>query len=83
MIQVPTNLISANSSTTNTAGTPVQAATRPRLVAKSVSGHRAITPRSISIGSKNGKESGPDPMQVWNKNRGSIILANFLPLRLM
>ncbi|KAH0558977.1 hypothetical protein GP486_004410, partial [Trichoglossum hirsutum] len=45
------------------------AASRPRLVAKTVNGTRDVTPRSGSNGSGNGRGSGPDPNQVWNKNR--------------
>ncbi|KAI9859137.1 MAG: hypothetical protein M1813_007093 [Trichoglossum hirsutum] len=45
------------------------AASRPRLVAKTVNGMRDVTPRSGSNGSGNGRGSGPDPNQVWNKNR--------------
>ena len=39
---------------------------RPRLVAKSSTGHQL---GSKPVGNKY-KESGPDPLQVWNKNRG-------------
>ena len=48
----------------------MQSAPRPRLVAKTASGHRALAPKSIDITSKFGKGSGPDPNQVWNRNRG-------------
>lgn len=57
------NIPSASSSTTSLAQ-----GSRPRLVAKSTSG--------LSNSAKNAKSSGrngaiPDPMQVWNKNRGN------------
>ncbi|KKZ62032.1 hypothetical protein EMCG_03494 [[Emmonsia] crescens] len=41
---------------------------KPRLVAKSAGGLRDSTPKSTGIGNKNGN-GGPDPNQVWNKNR--------------
>ncbi|OJD19389.1 hypothetical protein AJ78_00659 [Emergomyces pasteurianus Ep9510] len=41
---------------------------KPRLVAKSTGGLRDLTPKSTGIGNKNGNV-GPDPNQVWNKNR--------------
>lgn len=50
-------------STTN----PGAQGARPRLVAKSNTGHQV---GSKPIGN-NYKESGPDPLQVWNKNRGA------------
>ena len=45
---------------------PVQ---RPRLVAKSAG---LTKPTKTHFGSRNGS-SGPDPMQVWNRNRGEPI----------
>ena len=51
-------------------GTGPQGLARPRLVAKSASGQRASTPKSASLGNKTDKHSGPDPNQVWNRNRG-------------
>lgn len=57
---------SAMSATATTTALPLP---RPRLVAKSASGHQASAPKSAGPGFKNGA-SGPDPMQVWNKNRG-------------
>ena len=42
---------------------------RPRLVAKAASGQRASTPKSSNYGNKTDKD-GPDPNQVWNRNRG-------------
>ncbi|KAL2376323.1 hypothetical protein RJZ90_007593 [Blastomyces dermatitidis] len=41
---------------------------KPRLVAKSTGGLRDSTPKLTGIGSKSGN-GGPDPNQVWNKNR--------------
>lgn len=46
-------------------------APRPRLVAKTASGTKASAPKSSHYGSRNGG-SGPDPMQVWNRNRGVL-----------
>jgi len=54
------------SATTTTTAPP---APRPRLVAKSASGQQASAPKASGSGYKNGGK-GPDPMQVWNKNRG-------------
>lgn len=59
-------MCSAMSTTTTMTAPP---APRPRLVAKSASGHQASAPKSANSGFRNGG-SGPDPMQVWNKNRG-------------
>ena len=47
-------------------------ASRPRLVAKPASSQR-IAPKSLAMGLKKGGASGPDPNQVWNRNRGWII----------
>ncbi|KAI9871009.1 MAG: hypothetical protein M1830_003537, partial [Pleopsidium flavum] len=49
--------------------TSIQPTPRPRLVAKSGSGLRDATPKSTHSASKTGRGSGPDPNQVWNKNR--------------
>ena len=46
-----------------------QPAPRPRLVAKSGSGLRDATPKTMNSTNKSGRGSGPDPNQVWNKNR--------------
>ncbi|MCJ1287734.1 hypothetical protein MMC26_007086 [Xylographa opegraphella] len=46
-----------------------QLAPRPRLVAKSASGTRNSIPKALIMGSKAGKGTGPDPNQVWNRNR--------------
>ncbi|MCJ1305264.1 hypothetical protein MMC08_008078, partial [Hypocenomyce scalaris] len=46
-----------------------QPAPRPRLVAKTASGQRASTPKPANTAYKNGRGSGPDPLQVWNRNR--------------
>lgn len=54
------------STTTTTTAPP---APRARLVAKSASGQQASVPKASGTGYKNGGK-GPDPMQVWNKNRG-------------
>ncbi|KAI9679281.1 MAG: hypothetical protein M1817_005301 [Caeruleum heppii] len=51
------------------AGSPNQSAPRPRLVAKTGSGLRDAVPRPNSASAGGGKGSGPDPSQVWNKNR--------------
>ena len=59
---------SVMSATATTTAAPLP---RPRLVAKSASGHQASAPKSAGSGFKNGG-SGPDPMQVWNKNRGMV-----------
>ena len=47
-----------------------QSALRPRLVAKSASGPRTSTPKAMNLNAKGGKGTGPDPNQVWNRNRG-------------
>ncbi|KAL8944331.1 MAG: hypothetical protein Q9216_000516 [Gyalolechia sp. 2 TL-2023] len=44
---------------------------RPRLVAKTASGHQASTPKNTGPNFKNGGASGPDPLQVWNRNRAA------------
>ncbi|MCJ1312582.1 hypothetical protein MMC25_006256 [Agyrium rufum] len=41
---------------------------RPRLVAKALSGNKALAPKTFAL-AKGGRELGPDPNQVWNKNR--------------
>ncbi|KAK2745496.1 hypothetical protein FQN55_006192 [Onygenales sp. PD_40] len=41
---------------------------KPRLVAKTAGGLRDSIPKSTGLGNKNGA-GGPDPNQVWNKNR--------------
>lgn len=46
-----------------------QPAPRPRLVAKTASGQRASAPKPAHAAYKNGKGTGPDPLQVWNRNR--------------
>lgn len=56
-------------STATNPGNTVPPAPRPRLVAKSASGHQTSTPKSMNSASKNGSGSGPDPNQVWNRNR--------------
>ena len=61
---------SVNNSTSSTSSAINQAAARPRLVAKTASGHRSVTPKSLNMASKNGRNAGPDPNQVWNRNRG-------------
>ncbi|MCJ1404867.1 hypothetical protein MMC11_008093 [Xylographa trunciseda] len=48
-----------------------QSMPRPRLVAKSASGTRNSIPKALIMGSKTGKGAGPDPNQVWNRNRVS------------
>ncbi|MCJ1477699.1 hypothetical protein MMC13_006372 [Lambiella insularis] len=49
----------------------MQSAPRPRLVAKPASGHRNAVPKALTMGAKAGKGAGPDPNQVWNRNRVS------------
>ncbi|KAL8709981.1 MAG: hypothetical protein Q9220_005432 [cf. Caloplaca sp. 1 TL-2023] len=44
---------------------------RPRLVAKPASGHQASTSKSSASAFRNGGSSGPDPLQVWNRNRAA------------
>ncbi|KAL8689145.1 MAG: hypothetical protein Q9218_005117 [Villophora microphyllina] len=44
---------------------------RPRLVAKPASGHQASASKSSASGFRNGAGSGPDPLQVWNRNRAA------------
>ncbi|KAL8921200.1 MAG: hypothetical protein Q9208_005810 [Pyrenodesmia sp. 3 TL-2023] len=44
---------------------------RPRLVAKSASGQQASAPQSTGSKFKSGAASGPDPLQVWNRNRAA------------
>ncbi|KAG8527420.1 uncharacterized protein KY384_007572 [Bacidia gigantensis] len=53
-----------NATTTNGTGS-LLLASRPRLVAKSSGAKQAKT----AFGSRNG--AGPDPMQVWNRNRST------------
>ncbi|KAI9797433.1 MAG: hypothetical protein M1833_005473 [Piccolia ochrophora] len=50
-------------------GTLSQGASRPRLVAKSGSGPRDAAPRKMTLPSAGEQVKGPDPSQVWNKNR--------------
>lgn len=52
-----------------TPGTTLPPAPRPRLVAKTASGNKVSAPKPSHFGTKHGA-SGPDPMQVWNRNRG-------------
>lgn len=60
-----------NAMTGSATGASAQAALRPRLVAKSASASRSSTPKTLSMGGKNGRGGpGPDPNQVWNRNRG-------------
>lgn len=47
----------------------VQPSSRPRLIAKSGSGLRDASLKTYKPAGKNG--TGPDPMQVWNKNRAA------------
>ncbi|OJD27891.1 hypothetical protein ACJ73_00708 [Blastomyces percursus] len=54
----------SSSSSTPSASQPA----KPRLVAKSTGGLRDSTLKLTGIGSKSGN-GGPDPNQVWNKNR--------------
>ena len=52
-------------------GTTLPPVPRPRLVAKTASANKISAPKPSHFGNKNGG-SGPDPMQVWNRNRGKI-----------
>ena len=70
---VPPAIKSAAATNNAAAGTGPQGP-RPRLVAKSASGQRASAPKAMSLGNKTDKQSGPDPNQVWNRNRG---MSNF------
>ncbi|KAI4231780.1 MAG: hypothetical protein LQ349_005395 [Xanthoria aureola] len=57
-----------------TSTTPVNnapSAPRPRLVAKTASGHQATTSRPPGSTFRNGGGSGPDASQVWNRNRAA------------
>ncbi|KAL8639838.1 MAG: hypothetical protein Q9228_003172 [Teloschistes exilis] len=45
---------------------------RPRLVAKPASGHQPPASKSSVSGFRNGAGSGPDPLQVWNRNRAAL-----------
>ncbi|KAL8997204.1 MAG: hypothetical protein Q9169_003470 [Polycauliona sp. 2 TL-2023] len=59
---------------TETSTTPVNSALsapRPRLVAKTASGHQATTSRPPGSTFRNGGGSGPDASQVWNRNRAA------------
>lgn len=61
----------------STSGNATPPAPRPRLVAKPLSGQQASAPKTLGSGNKNGSASGPDPNQVWNRNRRmTFILMN-------
>ncbi|KAJ5160728.1 uncharacterized protein N7482_007732 [Penicillium canariense] len=62
-----TDSILVLSTSTTPLGTP-QPSSRPRLVAKTTSGMRDSFSKAGAGGAKPGG-SGPDPNQVWNKNR--------------
>jgi hypothetical protein len=64
---VMTDWSSATLSTAPTSASP-QPSTRPRLVAKTASGLKDYSSKSIPTGVKNAAGS-PGPSQVWNKNR--------------
>ncbi|KAL9022810.1 MAG: hypothetical protein Q9185_000073 [Variospora sp. 1 TL-2023] len=58
----------------SSSATPVNnasSAPRPRLVAKPAGGQQTSTPQSAASRYKNGGGSGPDPLQVWNRNRAA------------
>lgn len=59
-----------NATSPATAGNALPPAPRPRLVAKTASGNKVATPKPSHFGTKHGA-SGPDPMQVWNRNRAA------------
>ena len=66
----PTAPVAKPAAAANNAGSGSSSSlARPRLVAKSASGQRASTPKSSNFGNKTDKD-GPDPNQVWNRNRG-------------
>jgi hypothetical protein len=52
-----------------------QSTPRPRLVAKSISGQKGALPRASSASGRSGQNGGPDPSQVWNKNRVQVATA--------
>lgn len=64
-----TATIAAETSTTAVNNAP--SAPRPRLVAKTASGHQATASRPPGSTFRNGGGSGPDASQVWNRNRGN------------
>ena len=64
-----TDATAAETSTTPVNNAP--SAPRPRLVAKTASGHQAKTSRTPGSAFRNGGASGPDASQVWNRNRGN------------
>ncbi|KAI9705537.1 MAG: hypothetical protein M1836_006292 [Candelina mexicana] len=59
----------ASSTLPGLSGTSSQPVPRPRLVAKSGSGLRDAAPRPTSVSTGTARGTGPDPNQVWNKNR--------------
>ncbi|KAL6719149.1 hypothetical protein ACLMJK_003386 [Lecanora helva] len=58
-----------NATNSTAAGSTTPQAPKPRLVAKTTSGSQASTPKSSHFARHGG--SGPDPMQVWNRNRAA------------
>ena len=71
--------IAAPSAAANS-GNTVSQAPRPRLVAKTASGPQTSTPKSMNSLSKNGAGVGPDPNQVWNRNRREFPFATIVAL---
>ena len=69
------DLLQVPSSSTQPSVANMQQGSRPRLVAKSTSGLRDTGSKSFKSGGKN--NAGPDPMQVWNKNRREL---SYLPV---
>ena len=65
----PTAPVAKPTTAANNAGSGSGSLARPRLVAKTASGQRASTPKSSNLGN-NSDKNGPDPNQVWNRNRG-------------
>lgn len=61
----------AAAETSTTAVNIAPSALRPRLVAKTASGHQATTSRPPGSTFRSGGGSGPDASQVWNRNRGN------------
>ena len=59
-------------STAANSGNPISQAPRPRLVAKSASGLQTSAPKLMNSLAKNGTGAGPDPNQVWNRNRREL-----------
>ncbi|KAL8728177.1 MAG: hypothetical protein Q9166_005571 [cf. Caloplaca sp. 2 TL-2023] len=68
-VRAPGDNTATEPSTTPVNNAP--SAPRPRLVAKPASGHQATTSRPPGSSYRNGGGQGPDPLQVWNRNRAA------------